>query len=201
VKRAEILATAAAFADHLWLPSAANVLHGTDRAGIPVRTPDRSTGSPELWQPGEQASGLPYKWGGFDTIASFEKGIAQGKAAGDLYNLEKRRKGGAAVSAQAVGLDCSGFISRCWRLPKKYATSTLPSVCVKLRSSAELQPGDILNQPGGHVVLFVRWLDANQSRASFYEAEPFSKVRRSERNVPELLSAGYSPLRYRHVRD
>jgi hypothetical protein len=94
------------------------------------------------------------------------------------------------VSAHAVGLDCSGFISRCWRLPKKYATSTLPKVCVKLRSTAELLPGDILNQPGGHVVLFVKWLDEKTGRASFYEAEPFSKVRSSERNVPELLAAG-----------
>jgi hypothetical protein len=166
-----------------------------------VKTPDRSTGNPELWAPGEEAVGLPYKWGGFDTIRSFDQGVRNGKAAGDLYNAEKRRKGGAAVSAQAVGLDCSGFISRCWQLPKKYATSTLPSVCTKLRSAAELKPGDVLNQPGGHVVLFVKWLDEKQGRARFYEAEPFSKVRSSERDVPELISAGYSPLRYRHIQD
>jgi hypothetical protein len=50
-------------------------------------------------------------------------------------------------------------------------------------------------------VLFVKWLDEKEGRAQFYEAEPFSKVRSSERNVPELISAGYSPLRYRHIRD
>jgi hypothetical protein len=43
----------------------------------------------------EPAVGLPYKWGGFDTIASFEEGLRAGKAAGDLYNAEKRRKEGA----------------------------------------------------------------------------------------------------------
>ena len=200
VTRSQALATAAAYAEYRWLPSAANVLHGPDRAGIPVSTPDRSADNPELWQAGESAVGVPYKWGGFDTLESFERGIRAGKAGGDLYNMEKRRKGGAAVSSQAVGVDCSGFISRCWRLPKKHATSTLPGVCITLRSSA-LQPGDVLNQPNGHVVLFVKWLDVGQTRAQFYEAEPFSKVLSSERNVPELIAAGYVPLRYREMRD
>jgi hypothetical protein len=196
-----VLATAAAFADHEWLPTSRNLLHGADAAGIRVSTPDRSSGNPELWHPGERATGIPYKWGGFDTISSFERGIRAGKAAGDLYNAEKRRKGGAAVSAQAVGLDCSGFISRCWQLPAKRATSTLAAVCVKLRSPAELLPGDVLNQPGGHVVLFVKSVDGSKTRAHFFEAEPFSKVRRSERDVPELLTAGYTPLRFREIRD
>ena len=199
--RAEALQIAEAFANHRWQPTDRNLLHGRDRAGIEVRTPDRSTGNPDLWQPGQPYVGVPYKWGGFDSLESFERGVKAGQAAGDLYNAEKRRLGGKAVSASAVGLDCSGFISRCWRLSEKQSTSSLAALCVKLGSLAELRPGDALNQPGGHVVLFVKWLDATRTRFLCYEAEPFSRVRASERHAPDMLAAGYSPLRYRRIVD
>ncbi len=199
--RTEVMETAAAFANHRWTPAKANILHGPDAAGIVVHTPDRSTGNSELWQPGKPYVGVAYKWGGFDTLASFEKGVRAGKAAGDLYSAEKRRKGGAAVSSAAVGLDCSGFISRCWGLGEKQSTSSLPALCKRLGSHTDLRPGDVLNQPGGHVVLFVRWSDSTRTRFLCYEAEPFSRVRMSERNAVEMLAAGYSPLRYRQMRE
>lgn len=201
VTREQALATAASLANHRWTPSPRNVLHGRDSAGIAVRTPDRSTGNSDLWQPGRPYVGVPYKWGGFDTIASFERGVRAGKAAGDLYNSEKRRLGGAAVSSAAVGLDCSGFISRCWQLSEKQSTRSLPTLCQRLRSHHDLRPGDALNQPGGHVVLFVRWSDDSHTRFQCYEAEPFSRVRLSERNATQMLAAGYAPLRYRKMRE
>ncbi len=199
--RAEAVQIAQSFAQHRWQPTAQNLRHGKDAAGILIHTPDHSTGNPELWQPGEPSVGVPYKWGGFDSLESFERGVKAGKAAGDLYSAEKRRLGGKAVSGSAVGLDCSGFISRCWRFDEKQSTSSLAAHCVKLRSRAELRPGDALNQPGGHVVLFVKWLDDSQTRFLCYEAEPFSRVRASERHAPEMIAAGYSPLRYRKIRE
>ena len=54
-----------------------------------------------------------------------------------------------------------------------------------------------MNQPNGHVLLFVKWLDAEKKRAVFYEAAPFSKTLASERDVNEMTAAGYQPLRYR----
>jgi hypothetical protein len=199
--RAEAVSIAASFTNYHWTPTEQNVRRGKDAAGIMVSTPDRSTGNADLWQAGEPSIGVPYKWGGFDSLESFERGVKAGKAAGDLYNAEKRRLGGKAVSGSAVGLDCSGFISRCWRLEEKQSTSSLPALCVKLNSLAELRPGDALNQPGGHVVLFVKWLDDSQTRFLCYEAEPFSRVRASERHAPEMIAAGYAPLRYRKIRE
>jgi hypothetical protein len=146
-------------------------------------------------------TGVAYKWGGFDTPQTFDTGIRAGKAAGDVYTAEKRRKGGAAVSGDAVGIDCSGFISRCWKLPKKYSTESLASISLKLASPATLEPADIMDQPGGHVILFVKWLDADKSRALFYESSPFSKTLASERVIAELTSAGYQPMRYRQIHD
>ena len=145
-------------------------------------------------------TGVPYKWGGDDTPASFDLGIRAGKAAGDVYTLEKRRLDDAAVSDAAVGIDCSGFIFRCWKTPKRYSTSSLADVCQKVQSLSALEPADIMNQPHGHVLMFVKWLDVEKKRGLFYEAAPFSKTRASQRDVSELTADGFLPMRYRHIK-
>jgi hypothetical protein len=205
ITRAEVLKIAESYVQHRWEASSQNVLHGKDRDGIEVHTPDRDggRGSParESWRLNAKNVGVAYKWGGIDSPESFNAGLRAGKAAGDVYTLEKRRRGGAAVSNAAVGIDCSGFICRCWKLRERYSTNSLALICQKLTSPALLQPGDIMNQSGGHVVLFVKWLDGEKNRALFYEAAPFSKTLASERNTKEMLVDRYEPLRYRQIRD
>ena len=110
--------------------------------------------------------------------------------------MEKRQKGGNAVSGDAVGIDCSGFVSRCWALPKKYSTSSLASISRPLKSAGDLLPADVMNTEAGHVLLFVKWLDANKTLAQFYESAPFSKTRSTEYAIADLVAAGYKPLRY-----
>ena len=204
VTRSEALRIAESYIQHRWQASAKNLLHGKDKKGIEVHTPDRDGGSgnplDECWRVNEENMGVAYKWGGDDTPATFSAGIKTGKAAGDVYTLEKRRLDDAAVSDQAVGIDCSGFICRCWKTRKRYSTSSLAEVCVKLDSPAKLQPADIMNQRRGHVLMFVKWLDNKKKRALFYEAAPFSKTRASERDVNELAAAGYVAMRYRHFK-
>jgi hypothetical protein len=181
------------------------VRHGKDSSGIEVHTPDRDGGHgnplSECWVPDTENVGVAYKWGGNDGPKSFSAGIRAGKAAGDVYTQEKRRLGDKAVSADAVGVDCSGFINHCWKLTARYSTHSLPSICQKLSSPAALEPADIMNTSNGHVLLFVKWLDAEKKRAVFYEAAPFSKTLASERDVNEMTEAGYQPLRYRHIRN
>lgn len=203
--RAESLKIAESFIQHRWQASAKNVRHGKDSNGVEVHTPDRDggRGSPqsECWVPNSDNIGVAYKWGGDDSPRSFSAGIRAGRAAGDVYTSEKRRRGGKAVSGDAVGVDCSGFINHCWKLTARYSTNSLLSICQKLSSPAALEPADIMNQPNGHVLLFVKWLDADKKRAVFYEAAPFSKTLASERNVHEMIAAGYTPLRYRRIRN
>jgi hypothetical protein len=205
VTRAEALRTAESFIQHRWQASSKNVLHGKDARGIEVHTPDRGggRGAPrqECWQVGAENRGVAYKWGGADTPATFDAGIRAGKAAGDVYTLEKRHRGGNAVSGAAVGVDCSGFICRCWKLQKRYSTNSLAEICQKLPSPAALEPADIMNQSGGHVLLFVKWLDGDKKRALFYEAAPFSKTLASERKVSDMIAAGFVPMRYRKIKD
>ena len=204
VTRAESLKIAESFIRHRWQSSEKNVRHGKDSDGIEVHTPDRDGGRghplSECWLPNAENTGVAYKWGGNDSPRSFSAGVRAGKAAGDVYTSEKRRRGGQAVSGDAVGIDCSGFINHCWKLTARYSTNSLPSVCQKLSSPAALEPADIMNQPSGHVLLFVKWLDPEKRRALFYEAAPFSKTLASERDVSEMTADGYTPLRYRHIR-
>lgn len=203
--RAESLKIAESFIQHRWQASTKNVRHGKDGDGVEVHTPDRDGGHgnplSECWLPNTENIGVAYKWGGNDAPKSFSAGTRGGKAAGDVYTQEKRRRGDKAVSADAVGIDCSGFINHCWKLTARYSTYSLPSICQKLSSPAVLEPADIMNQPNGHVVLFVKWLDPEKKRAVFYEAAPYSKTLASERDVSEMTAAGYQPLRYRHIRN
>jgi hypothetical protein len=204
ITRVEALRIAESYITHRWQGSASNLLHGRDRKGIEVQTPDRAggCGSPlaECWLVGAENIGMAYKWGGNDTPATFDLGIKASKAAGDVYTVAKRRLDDAGVSDAAVGIDCSGFICRCWKTPKRYSTYSLGDICRRLPSSTELEPADIMNQPNGHVLLFVKWLDDKKQRALFYESAPFSKTRASKLNVNDLVTAGFAPMRYRHIR-
>lgn len=204
VTRAEALKIAESYIQHRWESTLRNQFHGRDSKGVEVHTPDRDSGrgSPtqDCWRVNAENIGVAYKWGGLDTPASFDAGIRAGKAAGDVYTAQKRRHGAAAVSDAAVGIDCSGFICRSWKLQKRYSTWSLAKICEKLPSASALQPADIMNESNGHVVLFVKWLDRTKGRALFYESAPFSKTLASERNVNELAARGYIPLRYRQIR-
>lgn len=203
--RHEALRIAETYIQHRWTAAPANLRHGKDAAGVEIHTPDVPGGhgdpASDCWKPGQENTGMAYKWGGFDTLESYDAGLRKGRAAGDVYTLEKRRKGEAAVSREAVGIDCSGFVSRCWKLSQKHSTSMLFSICQRLPSTDVLQPADVMNTGEGHVLLFVKWLDGQKHRALFYEAAPFSKTRAAERDIPEMTAAGYQPLRYKKIVD
>jgi len=204
VSRTEALQIARSYIEHCWQSTSQNVFHGKDARGIGVDTPDRDGGHgaplSACWRVDAENIGVAYKWGGLDTPATFDLGIRAGKAAGDVYTAEKRRHDDAAVSDAAVGIDCSGFVCRCWKLRKRYSTGTFAEICRTLPSPTVLEPADIMNHPTGHVLLFVKWLDPEKKQALFYESAPFSKTLASERDVNEMVAAGFKPMRYRHIR-
>ena len=204
VTPSEAMAIAEKFSKHAWRPYAKNILHGKDNRGVLVNTPDASFKQhperPGWWVPGEVNRGIPYKWGGFDSAESFETGVGRGLAAGDVSTSEKRRLDQAAVSAEAAGVDCSGFVSRCLKLPSVHDTTQLPSICTVLPSAAELRPGDLLNISRRHVLLCAGWVDADRKWIYFYEtggAPDYWKPGLKQAPIDGLLALGYQPLRYR----
>jgi MYXO-CTERM domain-containing protein len=66
--------------------------------------------------------------------------------------------------------DCSGFVSWSWGLPPPGLTTSDfgTSSDVTEVDGNTLEPGDALNIPGDHIIMFVSWVTAGQS-AVFYE--------------------------------
>ena len=68
--------------------------------------------------------------------------------------------------------DCSGFVSWAWNLPAPGRTTDdfAPAVTdiTQVIDGMSLLPGDALNIPGDHIILFVSWVVTGQS-AIFYE--------------------------------
>jgi len=85
--RAEALTIAEAYCNYHWTATAKNVLQGRDIDGVEVHTPNYTApnvpAAPNLWSIDTENTGVPYKWGGFDSLETFEAGIKKGKAAGD----------------------------------------------------------------------------------------------------------------------
>jgi hypothetical protein len=196
----EALRIAQSYAELEWLPEERHIRHGKDKKGITVHTPDttlKEYGDDRgWWKPGVPAKGMAYKWGGFDAPESFLRGLEKGKKAGDIANSYKILKDDAAVSQGSVGVDCSGFVSRCWGLPKHVSTKDMPSISVPITWD-ELMPGDILLKRG-HVILFV----ARQDNIIIgYEAGAFPtwRARRCAMTLRFMKQDGYAPWRYRNM--
>jgi hypothetical protein len=192
--------TALTYTELEWLPEARHIRHGKDLKGITVHTPDTTLTAHGddrgWWQPGVTAKGMAYKWGGFDTPESFLAGLEKGKKAGDVANSYKIGLDNAAISQGSVGIDCSGFVSRCLGLPRHFSTPELPSICDPI-AWEDLRTGDLILKKG-HVLMF-----AAQQHGYIigYEAGPIPtwRARRCAILISKLKDDGFSPLRYRNM--
>jgi hypothetical protein len=147
ITRQAIIAKAKEYADYRFRVKSNNITpqHGQKMEGKIVITPISNQGS---------YTGMPYKWGGSDSLTDFQGGLNVGKKAGDKCTAKHSQcRGQYFGSSRAVGIDCSGLISQVWGLKGKYSTRNLPDISTLLKSKNDLQPGDILNKQG-HVRLF-----------------------------------------------
>jgi hypothetical protein len=208
VSRSEVLATARTYTALVWQGDARHALHGTAPDGQRIDTPDALSPAQQLpgfwWKQGAN-TGMPYKWGGFDTPQEFLNRLATEPVvfAGDYASAAKVRGGDDAVSRYAAGIDCSGLVSRCWGLPRPYSTRELPQICTPLPSLDDLKPGDVILRPGEHVQLFVRWEDAEHTRYRAIEAAGDPEWRCFEiiyKRDTLTTTRGFTPWRYKGIR-
>ncbi|MEU1857807.1 FG-GAP-like repeat-containing protein, partial [Micromonospora aurantiaca (nom. illeg.)] len=101
--------------------------------------------------------------------------------------------------------DCSGYVSMAWHLSASAWTGNLGKVATQI-SKTSLLPGDALNSPAEHVILFKRWI--NQSTGTF---EYYSFGSTPVKIATDALTGGsdglidshpasnYVALRYRNV--
>lgn len=95
--------------------------------------------------------------------------------------------------APKYGMDCSGFVSAAWGIDRK-TTSTLPNVSTKI-SYNDLQPGDILNKAGSHVVIFGGWADTAKTKMVILEETP-PKAKKSVALRSKYENGGYLARRW-----
>ena len=183
--RQKIIDNAKAYAKYQYHVNQSNITAttGEHAGGKIVITPIRRPGN---------YKGIPYKWGGNDSLVTFQNGLNAGKKAGDICRQKYQNCQGYSASSQAVGVDTSGFISQVWGLKRKYSTRQLPSISTPLNSMNDLQPGDIILKPG-HVMLF-----SHKDSGLFYVYEPSHLVWKVAQ-YPYTLSQlkAHKPYRYK----
>src|ERR1700739_384498 len=76
---------------------------------------------------------MPYCWGGFSTLLSFTSGFTANESAGD----NDCTTSGDCCESCALGVDCSGFVSRAWGLTTKYSTTTLENISTAYSTASQ----------------------------------------------------------------
>lgn len=173
ITRDQVMSLAKAYVHHPWRCTAANT------------TGSCAAGYTSVFTPGDYL-GVPYDWGGNATLFDFDQKIAQGYGAGTRPS--------DGVLSCTTGVDCSGYVSRCWGETTKYGTYTLENISTAIAQS-QLLAGDVMNLPGTHVVLYSHTLPSGEPvwyEAGYYVTEMdvtggWSKV------------SGYTPRRYNNV--
>jgi len=180
VTRAEMLERAKLAAEHTWVCREQNTL----------ATCQQSKSYKSDFKAGETVRGIAYDWGGMDDPAKYDQKLAEGQAAGS-----HSRHG---VTNCTTGIDCSGFVSFCWKQPRKYGTSNLRQIAGKPKYNwfTDLKPGDVFNKAGSHVVMFVEY-DGNGQPVVFEARGGKGKVVKNTRTWNQLK--GYIPLQYKNV--
>jgi hypothetical protein len=146
-----------AYRDHPWTLTDGNLRNPCETAivpGVPIacRRPDRFVLPPEEARRPRPAAmtGVPYDWGGTDSLDRFDQKIKQGYIAGNI--------GGTFWSSDArrvtAGVDCSGLVANVWRLSRHVGTSELPQVTERVAALDRMRIGDALLLPEHHIALY-----------------------------------------------
>jgi len=147
IDRVEVIDRAQAYCYHPWTCTSANL-----RASC-VADYD------SLYTVGDHL-GVPYDWGGYVSLHQFGVDIRNGLGAGTPPY--------GAVAACTTGVDCSGYVSKCWDIAHN-TTSSMGNVSTVINRT-DLLPGDALNDPGNHIELYAGTLAGGTPY--FYHAAP-----------------------------
>jgi hypothetical protein len=93
-------------------------------------------------------------------------------------------------------------VSAAWGLANHFTTAAIPAITTELSNAWDLQPGDALNKPGSHVMLFLRFTP--DRKAEVMESSTGGCNGRVCRNVyplASLLARGYKPVRFKALQE
>jgi hypothetical protein len=205
VSRQTILTRARAALEYEWTLNSANYSHENvvnkcdPEASLVWQRPDRLNGLVD-----KKVKAVPYRWGGYaKSLPAFESQITRGDLAGDECTC---RKEPYCIQPNAVGMDCSGFVSFALVLNNYFTTRSLGDGRVTSPVTwAQLAPGDIVNRSGRHVRLVESIADGPQGRViTTIESAVESRcggICRNSYSEADLASEGYVPLRRLNLTD
>jgi hypothetical protein len=174
ISREAVMAHAKAYAWHPWRCTAAN------------QTASCSPSYRSIYPVGD-FMGLPYDWGGYMSLFEFDQQIGVQFYGAGSYPAD-------GILACTAGLDCSGFVSKCWDVGH-YTTSNIATLATTVSPATAMLPGDAVNNAGHHVVLFAYF--STTGEPVFYE----SAWENVHLNAFEGWSgiSGYVPLRRNNI--
>jgi len=187
--RQQVVQTAFAFEGVQWKVSSS--AYGAD--------PDTAcTGFRRIRRPGyligklnQEVRGVPYCWGCHGSLAQISAKVSRGALAGNVCTRNAPR-------TDVTGVDCSAFVSAAWGLAQHFTTIAIPSITDPVKNAWDMLPGDAINKPGSHVMLFLRFTP--DRKVEVMEASPGACNGRVCRNVyplASILARGYKPVRFR----
>jgi hypothetical protein len=155
--RADFVRTMDAYRDHIWTLVDANRRNPCEGQIVSDIAMSCLRPTRFVWPPREgnepypnPMKGLPYDWGGADSIEGFDRKLARGFAAGNIGDTFWA-DGATRVTA---GVDCSGLVSRVWKLGQHVATADLNGVTSPLADVNFMRTGDAFLHAGSHVMLY-----------------------------------------------
>jgi hypothetical protein len=185
LSRDQVMATAQALAEHSW------ICEDKNRTASCIRNAAYRSD----WRPNELVKGEPYSWGQIDSAERFDAKLVEGEAAGSHSRY--------GVASCTAGIDCSGYVSFCWghRGGHSYSTASINAIAqdIKVDVYSDLKPGDALNYPGKHIVLFAGY--RKNGMPTIYEASgKAGRVIRNEQ-ISWAQLRHYRPIRFRNLVD
>ena len=139
---------------------------------------------------GQQVRGVPYCWGCMGSFEQIRSKLERGALAGNICTH-------SAPRSDTVGVDCSAFVSAAWGLATHFTTSAIPAITQPISNPMDLRPGDALDKPGSHVMLFLRFTSNHMAEVIEASGACNARVCRNVYPLASLLARGYIPVRYR----
>ena len=200
VTRADVAKCAEAFRDLQWLLTPGSyertsVPNECDPPGSYWRRPHYLNG-----KSGQQVTGVPYCWGCSTSIEQFlEQVKTEARLAGHSCTC---RTGNYCLRKDSTGVDCSGFVSQCWK-SGYYTTSSMGEIATAI-DKTKLQPGDAFNRAGSHIRLFMGLVETDTG-PRYRVIEAANGEGRIGRVLEEKYTAsqlsGYKAIRYKKIVD
>jgi hypothetical protein len=200
VTRADVAKCAQAFRDLQWVVTPGSyqrpgVANECSPPGSYWRRPNYING-----KSGQQVTGVPYCWGCSTSIEQFL----------DYVKTEKRlaghsctcRTGNYCIRNDVTGVDCSGFVSQCWK-SGYYTTSSMSDIANAI-NKADMKQGDAFNLSGSHIRLFMGLVETDTG-PRFRVIEAANSEGRIGRVVEQTYTASqlssYKAIRYKKITD